>query len=200
MDRKPVIGLLGGSFNPVHSGHMIMAGYMSQFAGLDEVWMLLSPLNPLKSRPEELASDIQRLHMLELATTDTPHVEVCDIELTMPRPSYTINTLRLLAKRYPKKQFKLIIGSDNWSQFSQWRDHEEILSDYGVIIYPRPGYPIPRIYDLDVEVINAPKCELSSSFIRAALRKGKDVSHFVPHGVSEYIKKQGLYITNDNEE
>lgn len=173
---------------------MIVASYMSQFAGLDQVWMVLSPLNPLKTHPQELVDDFKRLRMLEIATEEATGIDVCDIELSMPKPSYTINTLRLLAKRYPRKKFKLIIGSDNWRQFSQWRDYQEILEDYGIIIYPRPGYPLPRIYEDGVDVVNAPQCELSSSFIRSAIRKGKDIKFFLPPGVGAYITENKLYL------
>lgn len=192
------IGLLGGSFNPVHIGHMVVASYMSQFAGLDAVWMVLSPLNPLKSRPEELIPDIQRLKMLEIATSSAPGIEVCDIELSMPRPSYTVDTLNLLKKRYPRKNFRLIIGSDNWKQFKQWRDYERIIEETGVMVYPRPGYPVSRVYEDNVEIVTAPQCEISSSFIRMALKKGRDMRYFLPQGVGEYIKQNHLYLPKTN--
>ncbi len=187
------IGILGGSFNPVHIGHTMLASYLQQFAGLDEVWLTLSPLNPLKANPEELIPDVQRLRMLERAIGNTKGLNICDIELAMPRPSYTINTLRYLAKRYPRHTFKLIIGSDNWKIFDQWKDAESILSDFGVIIYPRPGYPLGTIYDDGVDVVSAPTADVSSSFIRKALAKGKDMNYFLPQGVYSYILDNNLY-------
>lgn len=187
------IGILGGSFNPVHIGHTMLASYLQQFAGLDEVWLTLSPLNPLKANPEELIPDVQRLRMLERAIGNTKRLNICDIELAMPRPSYTINTLRYLAKRYPRHTFKLIIGSDNWKIFDQWKDAESILSDFGVIIYPRPGYPLGTIYDDGVDVVSAPTADVSSSFIRKALAKGKDMNYFLPQGVYSYILDNNLY-------
>lgn len=171
----------------------MLASYLSQFAGLDEVWLVLSPLNPLKSNPQELLPDMTRLKMLDIATRDIERVEVCDIELSMPRPSYTINTLRLLSRRYPRRRFKLIIGSDNWRNFEQWRESEEIISDYGVIIYPRPGYPVGRLFVDGVDVANAPQCEISSSFIRSAIARGKNMNIFLPHGVYDYIQANHLY-------
>ena len=120
------IGILGGSFNPVHIGHMMLASYLQQFTDLDEVWLTLSPLNPLKAGSDELIPDITRLRMLELAIGDTKGLNICDYELSMPRPSYTINTLRYLAKRFPRHKFKLIIGSDNWKIFD---DHFGIRRD-----------------------------------------------------------------------
>lgn len=187
------IGILGGSFNPVHVGHLMLASYMQQFGGMDEVWLMLSPLNPLKANPEELIPDITRLRMLELAVGETKGILVNDIELSMPRPSYTINTLRYLAKRYPRHQFKLIIGSDNWKRFNEWKDYEEIIDDFGVVIYPRPGYPLGTIYDPGVEVVNAPTADISSTFIRRAIARGKDMKFFLPQGVNDFIKTNNLY-------
>lgn len=187
------IGILGGSFNPVHIGHMMLASYLKQFAGLDEVWLTLSPLNPLKAGSDELIPDMMRLKMLEIAVGKSEGLNMCDYELAMPRPSYTINTLRYLAKRYPRHSFKLIIGSDNWKIFDQWKDYESILSDFGVIVYPRPGYPVGNIYVDGVDVVNAPTADISSTFIRKAIARGKDLSYFLPAGVFEYIKQNKLY-------
>lgn len=191
---QQVIGILGGSFNPVHIGHLMLASYLSQFGGLDAVWLTLSPLNPLKAGSTELIPDIQRLKMLQIATADADGVGVCDIELSMPRPSFTIDTLRLLAKRYPRRRFKLIIGSDNWRIFDKWREHEAILDEFGVIVYPRPGYEIDTlIYESRAEFVNAPMTNLSSTFVRHALAKGGDMNFFLPQGVYSYIVAHGLY-------
>lgn len=187
------IGILGGSFNPVHVGHMMLASYMCQFGGFDEVWLMLSPLNPLKVNSSELIPDVTRLKMLEIAIGNTPGIQVCDIELSMPRPSYTVNTLRYLAKRYPRHTFRLIIGSDNWKIFSQWKDSEMILSEFGVVIYPRPGYPIGTVYDDSADVVNAPTADISSTFIRNAVARGKNMEFFLPRGVYDYIKSNKLY-------
>lgn len=192
--ESSIIGILGGSFNPVHAGHMMLASYLQQFAGLDAVWLTLSPLNPLKSHPDELIPDMQRLEMLKIATRDAGEgIGVCDIELSMPRPSYTIDTLRLLARRYRRKQFKLIIGSDNWRIFEQWKDYEAILEEFGVIVYPRPGYPVPNRYEDGMEVVDAPQNTLSSTFVRRAIARGKDMNFFLPPGVFTYIKENGIY-------
>lgn len=187
------IGILGGSFNPVHIGHMMLASYLKQFAGLDEVWLTLSPLNPLKADSTEIIPDLMRLKMLEIAIDGSSGLNVCDYELSMPRPSYTINTLRYLAKRYPRHSFKLIIGSDNWKIFDQWKDYEEILSDFGVIVYPRPGYPVGNVYEDGVDVVKAPTADISSTFIRKAIARGKDMNFFLPGGVFKYIKENKLY-------
>lgn len=199
-EKQPVIGILGGSFNPVHIGHLMLASYLSQFTDLDEVWLTLSPLNPLKVNPEELIPDMERLKMLSIATDGIEGIGVCDIELSMPRPSYTINTLKVLQRRYPRRRFKLIIGSDNWRIFEQWRDYEKILSDFGVIVYPRPGYPVDsNIYEDGVEFVKAPVCNISSTFVRKAIVKGKNMNFFLPPGVYNYIVENKLYTTPVND-
>lgn len=186
------IGILGGSFNPVHIGHIMVASYLTQWKIVDRVWLTLSPRNPLKSS-DSLLSDLQRLAMLRLACKNLPGVEICDIELSMPRPSFTINTLKVLSKRYPSMRFKLIIGSDNWNNFDKWRDYEEILDDYGVIVYPRPGKPITNTLADGMELVQSPSINLSSTFIRAAIEKGRNVSAFLPAGVYDYIMANNLY-------
>ncbi len=185
------IGLLGGSFNPVHIGHVMLASYLSQYTELDRVWLTLSPQNPL--RKDALADDCHRLAMLRLALEDNRHVDVCDIELTMPRPSYSIATLDRLSELYPDKQFRFIIGSDNWLIFRKWKDWQRIIDDYGLIIYPRPGYQIEEISHPNVAFVNAPIIELSSTFIRQGITDGKDMNNFLPPRVFDYIQNNQLY-------
>lgn len=186
------IGILGGSFNPVHIGHIMIASYLTQWKIVDKVWLTLSPRNPLKDTAE-LISDLTRLSMLKIACANIPDIEICDIELSMPRPSYTISTLRILAKRYPTKRFKLVIGSDNWNIFQQWKDADEILDTFGVIVYPRPGKPVSDKPVDGMEVVHPPMVDLSSTLIRAALAKGRNMNCFLPHGVYDYIIHNNLY-------
>ena len=188
--QKEIVGILGGSFNPVHIGHMMLAQYLTQWKYVDRVWLTLSPLNPLKEAAG-LIPDMKRLAMITLATKGAVDIETCDIELSMPRPSYTIDTLDLLSKRHKNKRFKLIIGSDNWRIFDKWREHQRILDEYGVLVYPRPGYPIDSVY---VEVIEAPTVNISSTFVRDAIIRGRDVSYFLPAGVYKYIRDNRLYM------
>lgn len=186
------IGILGGSFNPVHSGHLMLASFLSQWGYVDKVWLTLSPRNPLKD-PGELLPDLKRLDMLNIATRGATDIDICDIELTMPKPSYTINTLDLLASRYPDYRFKLIIGSDNWRIFDRWSQPQRILDDYGVLVYIRPGYPVERDHIAGLEVVHAPMVDISSTFIRQAIARGRDLRYFLPPGVAEYIKENNLY-------
>ncbi len=185
-------GILGGSFNPVHSGHMMLASYLSQWGYVDQVWLTLSPRNPLKN-PKDLLPDMKRLNMLTIAAKGLNNIEICDIELTMPKPSYTINTLDILRKRHPDIQFKLIIGSDNWRIFDKWREPQRILDEYGVIVYRRPGYPVEIQHIAGMEVVDAPMVDISSTFIRQALARGRNMNFFLPPGVYKYIMDNKLY-------
>ena len=185
---------MGGSFNPVHIGHIMLADYLAQFTELDMVWLMLSPLNPIKSNPEELINDNARIDMLNIAVGTNPRLSVCDIELNMPRPSYTINSLRQLQETNPDCRFSLVIGGDNWLLFDQWREHDAILQRYSPIVYPRPGYTIDKNnIPPEVTLVDAPVTDISSSFIRRAIAERKDMTNFLPHGVYQYIKTNNLY-------
>ena len=192
MAGQETIGLLGGSFNPVHSGHMMLAAYLTQWGIVDKVWLTLSPRNPLKD-PAGLLPDTKRLAMLTIATKGAARIETCDIELSMPQPNYTIATLDLLAQRYPGKRFKLVIGSDNWRIFDSWKDSQRILDDYGVIVYPRPGYPIPEGHVDGMETVHPMMVDISSTQVRDAIARGRDMTFFLPPGVYNYIVSNKLY-------
>lgn len=193
LDTKQVIGILGGSYNPVHIGHMMLASYLAQWGYVDQVWLTLSPRNPLKKEPGVLLPDLKRLTMLNIALKGATKLDVCDIELTMPTPSYTVNTLNLLASRYPNKRFKLIVGSDNWAIFDRWKEAQYILDTYGVIVYPRPGYPVVDKHIDGMEFVDAPMVNISSTFIRNSIAKGRDMDYFLPNGVYKYIVEHKLY-------
>lgn len=190
------VGILGGSFNPVHIGHMMLASFLTQWGYVDKVWLTLSPRNPLKS-PADLIPDMKRLNMLSIAAKGARDIEICDIELSMPKPSYTINTLELLRERYPENKFKLIIGSDNWQVFDQWREADRILEEFGVMVYRRPGYPVENIHVDGLEVVNAPMVNISSTFIRDAIARKRNVNYFLPQGVYKYIQDNKLYISTN---
>ncbi len=190
------IGILGGSFNPVHAGHMMLASYLSQWGYVDEVWLTLSPRNPLKE-PGDLLPDMKRLAMLNIAVKGASAIDICDIELSLPKPSYTINTLDVLRERYPEYRFKLIIGSDNWRIFDQWRASRRILDEFGVIVYLRPGYPVDRRHVDGLEVVDAPMMNVSSTFIRDAIARGRNMNYFLPAGVYKYIVDNRLYKVPD---
>lgn len=190
---RETIGILGGTFNPVHIGHIALASYMVQWKYVDRVWLVLSPLNPLK-QGADILPDAQRMEMLQKAARDIDGVEPCDIELSMPRPSYTIDTLRKLAVTFPDKDFKLIIGSDNRLIFDRWRDYDKILAEFGVLVYPRPGYEVTEENKYEnMRQVHAPIIEISSTMIRQGIADGRDMRAFVPQDAYEYIILNHLY-------
>lgn len=188
------IAVFSGSFNPIHVGHLILANYVSQFTGIDEVWFVVSPCSPFKADKDLLDEKI-RFEMVQLALQDYPRFKASDFEFHLPKPSYTINTLDALKKAYPEHDFTLIIGSDNWTEFDKWRNYDKILDNYSIKIYPRLGYriSIPPKYKSRVEALDAPIVEISSTFIRESISEGKEMKAFLPEAVYQYINSKELY-------
>ena len=188
------VGLLFGSFNPIHQGHLIIAEYFVTH-GYDWIELVVSPQNPLKS-PEDLAPSNHRLAMARLAVRGNQQIRVNAIEFSMPQPSFTYRTLQSVRSKYPENQYQLIIGSDNFDKFRQWKDWEKILDEYKITCYRRPGF---EGYDLEehrnVEVIeDAPMIYLSASYIRQCVRQGKSVRYLVPEASRKYLAMHGLYL------
>ncbi len=191
MMRSPLrqVGIYGGSFNPIHLGHVALADYICSWASLDEVWLMVSPQNPLKPQ-SGLWDDAFRLHLAQIATKAYPHFHVSDLEFRLPRPSYTVTTLETLRKSCPDCQFTLIIGADNWQRFPLWWEPEKILSHHRVLVYPRPHCPI-AMADLPhgVTMVDAPLFDISSTQIRESLESGADLSGMLhPDVYAEIIK------------
>ena len=188
------IGLYFGSFNPIHVGHLIIANYMANHTALDRVWLVVSPHNPLKEK-SDLIHVYDRLEMAKLATDKAEHIEVSDVELKLKQPSYTIDTLTLLKERYPEHEFTLIMGGDNLKSLQKWKNYELILRDYQIAVYPRPGYDGGELKDHPaIHFTDTPLMELSSSFIRKAIKEGKNVQYFIPQSVFDFIDSKGLYL------
>lgn len=188
------IGIFGGSFDPIHIGHAVLAANIAGGGLVDEVWLTVSPQNPLKDQ-QPVASDADRMTMARLAADKCEGVRVSDIEHHLSPPFYTYRTLCELKKKHPEHDFILIIGSDNWKIFNKWRDYDKIISDFGVIIYQRPGYEADET-ELPENVVllkDTPLVLLSSTTIRNYLANNRRVDFLLPSGVEEYIRHRGLY-------
>lgn len=187
------IGLFFGSFNPVHVGHMIIANYMVEHSGLDEVWMVVSPQNPHKKK-KSLASEYDRLHMVELAIGEQPGIKGSDIEFKLPKPSYTVDTLTYLKEKYDNKNFSLIMGGDNLATFHKWKNYELILEHHALYVYQRPSYDVgPLAEHAKVTLLDAPLLQLSASYIRQQIADGNSVRYLVPDAVHTELMATGLY-------
>lgn len=182
------IGIYGGSYNPIHKGHTELARLLVEQGLVDEVWLLVSPLNPLKQdESREIAPYEHRLRMAELATEGLKGVRVSDFESRLPIPSYTVHTLAAMERAYPEHQFTLVIGADNWLRFDRWYKSEEIRARYPILVYRRPGY------DIDVETVDAPLYDISSTQLREAIRRGENTDEWLDEHVKKYILEHGLY-------
>ena len=187
------IGIFGGSFNPIHKGHVALARQLLRRAQLDEVWFLVSPQNPLKPQ-SSLLDDNMRLEMARLALKDEPCLVASDYEFHLPRPSYTWNTLQHLSHDYPQHRFTLIIGADNWHVFSQWRNSSDIIANYPIVIYPRDGYPIDETsLPPNVRLVNTRLYNMSSTLIRQLIADGRGVRRYLHPDVISYIESNHLY-------
>lgn len=188
------IGLFFGSFNPIHTGHLVIANYMANHTQLDEVWLMVSPHNPLKKK-DSLANMYDRLEMVNLALEGAERIRSSDFEFRLRQPSYTIDTLVHLKERFPEKEFVLIMGSDNLKSFRKWKNYEIILRDFQLAVYPRPGFTDTELEQHpSVTMTDTPQMEISSTFIRKSVATGKNVKYFLPDAVYSFIEKKGLYL------
>jgi nicotinate-nucleotide adenylyltransferase len=219
--KSKKIGLFLGSFNPIHNGHLMIANYIAEFGELDQVWFVISPMNPFKAG-QDLLPDYDRSELLRRAIGDYPKFRVSEVEFQLPKPSYTINTLTFLASKYPDYKFILIMGSDQLPDFHRWKNSEEILANYRILVYPRPeedrdarrgtryteegdndesGFPLHASrftrHDLEnhpsITLLQAPMMEISSTFIRQAIRDGKDMRFFMPELSWVYLDEMHFY-------
>jgi nicotinate-nucleotide adenylyltransferase len=189
---KMKVGLFFGSFNPVHIGHLIIANYMVEFTDLEQVWFVVSPQNPFKKK-KSLLPDYHRLALVREAIIDDNRFRACDIEMKMPVPSYTIDTLTYLREKYPDHTFVIIMGADGLPTFDKWKNYEEIIRTTQRYVYPRPGININPVEHPNCVFVEAPLMEISSSFIRDCIREKKDVRYFLHSRVYEYIRDMHFY-------
>ncbi len=196
------IGIFGGSFDPIHTGHAIIAQHIISSGMVDRLWFMVSPVNPLKQGKVWQVADTDRLRMVEMVSRPMEGVETSAFEFTMPRPSYTIDTLNALQAKFPNDEFYLVTGGDNWQIFNKWRNSEEILAKYHLLIYPRLGYEvnIPDSLKDRVTLVDAPIIELSSTEIRDRLANGLSVRYYVPDEVHDFIERKQLYRNLEKQE
>ncbi len=192
------IGLYFGTFNPIHVGHMIIANHLAEYSDLHQIWMVVTPHNPLKNK-QTLLDDYQRLQLVFLATEDYPKIKPSDIEFKLSQPNFTVNTLAHLQDKYPDHEFSLIMGEDNLKSFHKWKNHEVILENHDIYVYPRISLETDANQNLalqnhpKIHSIDAPIVEISSTFIRENIKKNKNVRPLLPENVWEYIDHNNLF-------
>lgn len=190
MNRKIKTGIYGGSFNPIHNGHIALARHLLQEAELDEIWFVVSPQNPFKVQQQLLADD-KRLLLVRQALAPYPQLVASDFEFSLPRPSYMWHTLQGMSAQWPDRELHLIIGADNWLCFDRWYHADDIRRTYPIIIYPRQGYDItPANLPQGVRLVNTPLYNVSSTEIRADIAAGRDVSGKVPSTILSEVEKE----------
>lgn len=187
------IGLYFGSFNPIHTGHLIIANYIRQETDLNQVWFVVSPQNPLKPSAA-LLNEYHRLALVQLAIDDEPGLKASDIEFRLPRPSYTVDTLAYLQEKYPQHEFSIIMGSDSFQNLSKWKNPEYILKHHTIYVYRRPGTDVKQLPENgSVKVLDAPLLQISATHIRNSIKSGKSIRFLVPDKVKEEIEKNRYY-------
>jgi nicotinate-nucleotide adenylyltransferase len=193
------VGLYFGTFNPIHVGHLVIANYMANYTDLEEVWLIVSPQNPFKAK-DSMLEDYHRLTLVKIATEDNPQLKASNIEFNLPKPSYTINTLVHLKEKFPAYEFNLIMGEDNLRSFHKWKNHEQILANSSLYVYPRLANAEEKLQKEStyqqhpkVKICEAPVMKLSSSFIRNAVKNKKDVRYMLTEKVANYVEEMHFY-------
>ena len=186
------IGLYFGSFNPIHVGHLIIANHILNESDITRIWFIISPLNPFKNS-ESLLNEYNRLHLVQKAIEGDVRLKASDIEFSLPKPSYTVNTLAYLMEKYPEHDFSIIMGSDGFQNLHKWKNPEIIVANYEIIIYKRPGFEVDNRLGANIKILDAPLLEISSTHIRNLIMTGKSIKYLVPLAVEEEIMASGLF-------
>jgi len=190
------IGLYFGSFNPVHNGHLIIAQHILNETGLSQVWFVVSPQNPFKQQ-KHLLNEYDRLHLVNLAIEKSARLKAVDIEFRLPKPSYTINTLTYLKEKYPQHNYAIIMGSDSLQNLDQWKNPDQIIKDYPIYVYTRPGFEIKETGVTKLIIVKAPLLEISATHIRELIQSEKSIRYLVPDIVCDEIENAGYYKLKD---
>ena len=186
------IGLFFGSFNPIHTGHLIIANHVLNETDLQRVWFVVSPQNPFKPS-STLLNEYDRLHLVQKAVEKDDRLKASEIEFSLPKPSYTAHTLSYLAEKHPGHQFTIIMGSDSFQNLSKWKNADVIVANYSIIVYRRPQFEVRNDIGAKAQILDAPLLEISATYIREAIQKGKSIRYLVPEVVEEEIDKSAFY-------
>ena len=186
------VGLYFGSFNPIHTGHLIIASHVANYTDMDQVWFVVSPQNPLKPS-SVLLNEYHRLFLVQLAVEEDPRLRATDVEFKLPRPSYTIDTLTYLQEKYPRHEFSLIMGSDSFQNLKRWKNYEMLVKNYPFIIYRRPQFPVQDSLGASITILVAPMLEISATQIRDNIKEGRTIRYLVPDKVREEIEQNRYY-------
>ena len=187
------IGLYFGSFNPIHIGHLIIADFVANNSDVQQVWLIVSPQNPLKPS-NTLLNEYHRLHLVNLAIEGNVKLKASDVEFKLPKPSYTIDTLTYLKEKYPQNEFVVVMGSDSYQNLTQWKNYTTLISNYSFIVYQRPGFEPKENPEIKANFLKAPLLDISATFIRNQLKEKKSVRYLLPENVFEEIEKSGWYL------
>jgi len=186
------VGLYFGSFNPIHVGHLIIANHILNETDLQKVWFVVSPQNPFK-KSDTLLNEYDRFHIVQKAIEGDDRLRASDIEFSLPKPSYTVHTLAYLKEKYPLYEFSIIMGSDGFQNLHNWKNADVIITDYPIIIYKRPGFDIKNDWEAKLQIMKAPLLEISATYIRELIQRGKSIKHLVPPSVEEEISTYGFF-------
>lgn len=186
------IGLYFGSFNPIHTGHLIIASHVLNETDLQRIWFVVSPQNPFKPS-STLLNEYDRLHLVQIAIEKDNRLKASEIEFSLPKPSYTSHTLTYLAEKYPSHQFSIVMGSDSFQNLGKWKNPESIIANFPIIVYRRPNHEVVNELNANVTVMDAPLLEISATFIRENIQRGKSIKYLVPKAVEDEIEKSAFY-------
>lgn len=186
------IGLYFGSFNPVHVGHLIIANHVANETDLNQVWFVVSPQNPFK-QSASLLNEYHRLHLIKSAIEGENNLRASNVEFGLPKPSYTVDTLAYLTEKYPEHEFCILMGSDGFQNLTKWKNYEVIIKNHQIIIYKRPGFELIKIPGADVQILDAPLLQISSTHIRELIKNKKSIRFLVPDVVQKEIELAGYY-------
>lgn len=186
------IGLFFGSFNPIHTGHLIVANHIVEHSNIDKLWFVVSPHNPLKDS-HSLLNEYDRLHLVRLAIEDNLKFRASNIEFQLAKPSYTVDTLTYLSEKFPLERFSIIMGSDSFQNIHRWKNFEFLVKNYSIIIYNRPGFEITETHGADLTIMDAPLLSISATFIRNQVKENKSIRYLVPDKVCAYIEENSYF-------